>query len=74
MTGTSWSSTTCNTYGFSEAADEAVIANGLATLANYQYALPPSCPLCSTHKLTQAGGTLLASVAAEALVVLLLHW
>jgi hypothetical protein len=34
-TGTSWTSTTCDTYAFSKAADDAVTANGLATLANY---------------------------------------
>jgi hypothetical protein len=35
-TGTSWSSTTCDTYAFSKAADDVITANRLATFANYQ--------------------------------------
>jgi hypothetical protein len=34
-TGTSWNSTTCDSYAYSQAADDMVKAQGLATLANY---------------------------------------
>jgi hypothetical protein len=34
-TGTAWTSATCDTYAYSQAANDAVAAAGLATLANY---------------------------------------
>jgi hypothetical protein len=34
-TGTSWNSTTCDSYAYAQAADGVIKAKGLATLANY---------------------------------------
>jgi hypothetical protein len=34
-TRVSWSSDTCDTYAYSQAADDAIAANGLANLSNY---------------------------------------
>jgi hypothetical protein len=34
-TGSSWSAATCDTYAYSQAANDAVTANGLANLSNY---------------------------------------
>jgi hypothetical protein len=39
-TGSSWSSAECDTYTYSQAANDFITANSLANLSNYRYALP----------------------------------